>query len=258
MKSTVSVLSQRVVAKFGKESERTFLDSYFFVRFLCPALALPQNLIDSEIADSMKKLCLLMSKMLQAAANRQTFESENMKFANEDVEKGFEKIDLILVEFGFFPRDWCEEREEERRVYVETTKAEIKKIKARGATTNSKNPFAALKKTESKCQVESVVTPLRFDKLHLNPIRYFNHLFATRATEMKRAVLSSRDQDPALSLEILNSFGAWLRSKKRESQKKKSRFFISSLFFFLILISQSFLFTNNNSHQRWPSAVDPF
>ena len=59
--------------------------SYYFVRFICPALALPARNFHLELGSSVKRLCVIVSKMLQAVANNQSFESETMQFANEFV-----------------------------------------------------------------------------------------------------------------------------------------------------------------------------
>ena len=69
-----AALSGRVVHKFGNGSQRTFLVGYFFVRFLCPALAMPV-LLGIETSKSLQKLMILMSKMLQAGASGQVWSS---------------------------------------------------------------------------------------------------------------------------------------------------------------------------------------
>ena len=50
--------------KFGEGGKRTFGVGYFFLRFLCPALACPEN-VQGPVGGEMKKFCILLSKLIQ-------------------------------------------------------------------------------------------------------------------------------------------------------------------------------------------------
>ena len=64
IKAVCSQLLDLVINKFGEESCSTFLAGYFFARFFCPALAMPES-IDLKMSSESKRLSLLFSSLLQ-------------------------------------------------------------------------------------------------------------------------------------------------------------------------------------------------
>ena len=89
-------ISRTVRDKFGQSSGDTFLCGYFFLRFLCPALASPASTIHLEVSPNVQKFCILLSRILQASVNNKEFESENMHFANEMVRSSQQQIGVFF------------------------------------------------------------------------------------------------------------------------------------------------------------------
>jgi hypothetical protein len=93
----IRTVSKKVREKFDEEGQRLFVIGFFFLRLMCPALALPDRCFGySEVTHDLKRFCLVMSKVLQTAANGQVFHSKEMEFANDIVVKSKAKIDLIV------------------------------------------------------------------------------------------------------------------------------------------------------------------
>ena len=63
--------------------KRPFLVGYFFARFVCPALSLPDMALDLEMDGGTLKVSVMISKILLAGASGRMFESSLMQFANE-------------------------------------------------------------------------------------------------------------------------------------------------------------------------------
>jgi hypothetical protein len=65
IKFVTSIVSKFVEEKFGSDARKDFVAGYFFLRFLCPALAVPHMSLQIELPFELQKLCLLMSKVIQ-------------------------------------------------------------------------------------------------------------------------------------------------------------------------------------------------
>jgi hypothetical protein len=65
IKFVMKNVSRIVQEKFGVQTQRTFIVGYFFLRYLCPALAIPQTAFSVELTAAAKAMCLLVSKILQ-------------------------------------------------------------------------------------------------------------------------------------------------------------------------------------------------
>ena len=89
------IISKKVSHKFGKRGARTFLVGYFFVRFFCPALAIPTT-VGLEFG-SQDKVCLMLSKFIQAAANQHKYDKNSQTFfANEFLDEISDLMELFL------------------------------------------------------------------------------------------------------------------------------------------------------------------
>jgi hypothetical protein len=82
MKKTLSELYSIVLPKFGSEEALSAVMGVFYVRYLCPALAMPRLSLNVSTSPHGQKYCILLSRILQAGAFHTEFQNENMKFAN--------------------------------------------------------------------------------------------------------------------------------------------------------------------------------
>lgn len=97
IKNVIQSIANEVGTKFGTEHQNTFVIGYFFLRYICPALAIPYVYFDINVPPKLKKICLLMSKMLQAATIAQESQSmEKMRFATEIIGRSRDKLQTFL------------------------------------------------------------------------------------------------------------------------------------------------------------------
>nr|QBK85788.1 MAG: GTPase-activator protein [Marseillevirus LCMAC101] len=96
MISFFSNTSKKIQRKFGASSKQLFLIGCFFLRFICPALIIPEPYIDDQLDLKTKRFLIIISKIVQSVANGQPFKSDNMIFANHLIEKFENHISLIL------------------------------------------------------------------------------------------------------------------------------------------------------------------
>ena len=103
LKKQVCFLYEVVKSKYGEEIAHHFIVRQFFLQYLCPVLANPA-VLNVEISDSLKKLTRhLLSRLLLAAASRECFETENMKFANQFLGEAQQLIDLFVFDLCSVP-----------------------------------------------------------------------------------------------------------------------------------------------------------
>jgi hypothetical protein len=116
IKLVISTITPMVSIKFGEKSKRTFVVGYFFLRFLCPALALP-NIFGMTVSDQMKEFCILASRILQTAASQKSFKTPNMNFGNKIIERCGDRLDAFINEMIGIPLT------SEKRNYLESCKS---------------------------------------------------------------------------------------------------------------------------------------
>jgi hypothetical protein len=100
LKYITTIVSKLVGNKFGLQSQKTFVIGYFFLRFLCPALALPQTTFGNAVSPQTQKVCVLMSRLLQAAANGQQFQNPDMHYANKMIDSAQSMIDAFVCQLA--------------------------------------------------------------------------------------------------------------------------------------------------------------
>jgi hypothetical protein len=96
MRQVILDISQRIAERYGNEARHTFVVGFFFLRFVCPALAMPNKYFDIEISPEMQKFCVVMSKILQAVANGQHVQTTDMSFTNEIILDQSQNLQLFL------------------------------------------------------------------------------------------------------------------------------------------------------------------
>jgi hypothetical protein len=96
-------ISRLILEKYGSVSQKRFIRGYFFLRYICPTLAVPNISFQVDISKDLKSFCLLMSKILQGAANQQEFQNHPLEFANGMIARSSDKMETIVSYLGAIP-----------------------------------------------------------------------------------------------------------------------------------------------------------
>jgi hypothetical protein len=202
MKDVCASLSSAVGAKFGENSERTFLAGFFFLRFLVPALTLPQSTISFEATEELQKVSMILSRILQAASVGKEFENEDMFFANEIIQNAKLRIDVILGRLSSTPLT-----PEHRTIFLNSKSQFYEKSSQYGSAT---------------CQRKDPMRTCSIDEKFVDPndlIPHFTSFFREREFRIRRKMKKSKnlnEEEKKEHLEVLSSLCHGLKKVMKE------------------------------------------